>query len=127
MVLSGMSDLTQMKENVATFSEDKPLSKEELDALVGIADDMVQGGILPCTACRYCTSYCPQGLDIPRLLALYNEHTFTGGGFLAPMAVEALPEDKRPSACVSCRSCEAVCPQQIKISEAMAAFDKLLQ
>ena len=127
MVLSGMSDLPQMKENIATFSEDKPLSKEELDALVGIADDMVRGGILPCTACRYCTSYCPQGLDIPRLLALYNEHNFTGGGFLAPMAVEALPEDKRPSACVACRSCEAVCPQQIKISEAMAAFDKLLQ
>ena len=127
MVLSGMSDLPQMKENIATFSEDKPLSNEELDALVGIADDMVQGGILPCTACRYCTSYCPQGLDIPRLLALYNEHTFTGGGFLAPMAVEALPEDKRPSACVACRSCEAVCPQQIKISEAMAAFAKLLQ
>ena len=127
MVLSGMSDLPQMKENIATFSEDKPLSNEELDALVGIADDMVRGGILPCTACRYCTSYCPQGLDIPRLLALFNEHTFTGGGFLAPMAVEALPEDKRPSACVSCRSCEAVCPQQIKISEAMAAFDKLLQ
>ena len=127
MVLSGMSDLPQMKENIATFSESKPLSKEELDALVGIADDMVQGGILPCTACRYCTSYCPQGLDIPRLLALYNEHTFSGGGFLAPMAVEALPEDKRPSACVGCRSCEAVCPQQIKISEAMAAFAKLLQ
>ena len=127
MVLSGMSDLPQMKENIATFSEDKPLNKEELDALVGIADDMVQGGILPCTACRYCTSYCPQGLDIPRLLALFNEHTFTGGGFLAPMAVEALPEDKRPSACVACRSCEAVCPQQIKISEAMAAFAKLLQ
>lgn len=127
MVLSGMSDLTQMKENIATFSKSKPLSKEELDALVGIADDMVQGGILPCTACRYCTSYCPQGLDIPRLLALYNEHTFTGGGFLAPMAVEALPENKRPGACVACRSCEAVCPQQIKISEAMAAFAKLLQ
>ena len=127
MVLSGMSDLPQMKENIATISEDKPLSNEELDALVGIADDMVRGGILPCTACRYCTSYCPQGLDIPRLLALFNEHTFTGGGFLAPMAVEALPEDKRPSACVGCRSCEAVCPQQIKISEAMAAFAKLLQ
>ena len=127
MVLSGMSDLPQMKENIATFSEDKPLNKEELDALVGIADDMVRGGILPCTACRYCTSYCPQGLDIPRLLALFNEHTFTGGGFLAPMAVEALPENKRPGACVGCRSCEAVCPQQIKISEAMAAFAKLLQ
>ena len=61
-------------------------------------------------------------LDIPSLLALYNEHCFTGGGFIAPMVVSTLPEDKRPSACIACRSCEAVCPQQIKISEAMADF-----
>ena len=66
------------------------------------------------------------GLDIPKLLALYNEHVFTGGGFLAPMAIGALPEDKRPSACLSCRSCEAVCPQQLKISEAMSNFTSLL-
>ena len=65
-------------------------------------------------------------LDIPRLLALYNEHAFTGGGFLAPMAVEALPDNKKPSACIGCRSCEAVCPQQIKISEAMADFSHKL-
>ena len=64
----------------------------------------------------------PQGLDIPHLLSLYNEHWFTGGGFLAPMALMAVPEDKHPNACIGCRSCEAVCPQQIKISEAMADF-----
>ena len=57
---------------------------------------------------------------------LYNEHKFTGGGFIAPMAISALPEDKRPSACIGCRSCEAVCPQQLKISEAMAEFTELL-
>ena len=68
----------------------------------------------------------PQGLDIPNLLALYNEHTFTGGGFIAPMAVEALPEEKRPAACIGCRSCEAVCPQQLKISEALADFARKL-
>lgn len=122
MVLSGMSDLAQMTANIATFAEEKPLSKAEFDTLVEIADHMVKAGILPCTSCRYCTAYCPQGLDIPRLLALYNEHIFTGGGFIAPMAVSALPEEKRPNACVACRSCEAVCPQKIRISEAMHDF-----
>ena len=61
------------------------------------------------------------------LLALYNEHRFTGGGFLAPMALSALPADKQPSACIGCRSCEAVCPQQIKISEALADFTGMLK
>jgi predicted aldo/keto reductase-like oxidoreductase len=89
---------------------------------LGIADEMLKKKILPCTACRYCTSHCPKNLDIPSLLALYNEHSFTGGGFIAPMALMALSEDKKPSACIGCRSCEKVCPQQIKISEAMNAF-----
>ena len=72
-------------------------------------------------------THCPQGLDIPCLLALYNEHSFTGGGFIAPMALAAVPADKQPSACIGCRSCEAVCPQQIKISEAMADFAERLR
>ena len=81
---------------------------------------------LPCTACHYCTGHCPKGLDIPELLKLYNEYSFTGGGFLAPMAVSALPKDKQPGACIGCRSCEKVCPQQIKISEALADFAEKL-
>ena len=54
------------------------------------------------------------------LLALYNEHCFTEGGFIAPMALAAFPKEKLPSACIGCRSCEQVCPQQIRVSEAMA-------
>ena len=122
MVLSGMSTLNQLKENVATFGEDKPLNRTEMDTLLAMAKEMVQKIALPCTACHYCVSHCPQGLDIPSLLALYNEHCFTDGGFIAPMALMAVPENKQPSACIGCRSCEAVCPQQIKISEAMADF-----
>ena len=122
VVLSGMSNMKQMQENIRTFEEDKPLNDEELKAIYSIADGMVKKIILPCTACHYCTSHCPQGLDIPGLLALYNEHCFTQGGFIAPMALQAVPADKQPSACVGCRSCEAVCPQGIKISEAMADF-----
>ena len=122
MILSGMSNLEQMKANIATFQTDAPLSAEEMKGLLAHARDMIDKTALPCTACHYCVSHCPQGLDIPHLLALYNEHAFSGGGFIAPMALSALPRDKWPSACIGCRSCEAVCPQQLKISEAMADF-----
>lgn len=122
VTLSGMSNMEQMKENIATFETDKPLNETELETLHAIAQGMVKKIVLPCTACHYCTSHCPQGLDIPNLLSLYNEHCFTQGGFIAPMALSAIPADKQPSACIGCRSCEAVCPQDIKISEAMADF-----
>ena len=126
MVLSGMSNSEQLRENIQTFEEEKPLNSKEMEKLLKIANNMVEKIALPCTACRYCVSHCPQGLDIPALLALYNEHCVTDGDFIAPMALSAIPEEKRPGACIGCRSCEAVCPQQIKVSEAMADFVRKL-
>ncbi len=126
VTLSGMSNFQQLKENIATFETERPLNEDEMKELLAIADGMLDG-TLPCTACHYCVSHCPKGLDIPRLLELYNEHQFTGGGFIAPMVVGTLAEDKRPDSCIGCRSCEAVCPQQIKISEAMADFASRLK
>ena len=109
MILSGMSSEEQMRDNLHTFETDRPLAPQELEALRELT-----------------VSHCPQGLDIPRLLELYNEHHFTGGGFIAPMVLMSVPQEKHPSACVGCRSCEAVCPQQIKISEALADFAQKL-
>lgn len=126
VTLSGMSNMEQMQENIRTYETEQPLDENEMQALLTIADEMVGKIALPCTACHYCVSHCPQGLDIPNLLALYNEHCFTDGGFIAPMALSAVPEDKRPNSCIGCRSCEAVCPQQIRISEAMADFARKL-
>ena len=126
VILSGMSSEEQLKKNLATFSEDKKLSDAEMKALLGLADRMLSVGTVPCTACHYCVSHCPMGLDIPRLISLYNEHAYTGGGFIAPMALAALPADKQPQACLQCRSCEQVCPQQIKISEVLADFSAKL-
>ena len=126
VTLSGMSNMEQLCDNIKTFSEDKPLNGVEFDGILQVAQDMLKN-LLPCTSCRYCTEYCPQGPDIPRLLKLYNEHAFTGGGFIAPMALQRVPADKQPSACIGCRACEAVCPQQIKISEAMADFAKRIK
>ena len=122
VILSGMSSMDQVEDNLKTFQEDKSLSGSERKILLDIANSMTARTSVPCTACRYCTTHCPQGLDIPMLLELYNEHSFTGGGFIAPMRIAQLPDEKKPSACVGCRSCESVCPQQIKISEALASF-----
>lgn len=126
-VLSGSSSLEQMAENIALFEEEHPLSAEETEALLGVADDMVRSNVLPCTACRYCTSHCPVGLDIPMLLALYNEHKLTNGGFIAPMMLGTLPEDERPAACIGCGTCSSVCPQQIDIPAALADFAAMLE
>lgn len=126
MVLSGMSTMEQLEQNIKTFEEDKKLTDEEMTELLKIADEIVSENNIPCTACSYCTTYCPKGLDIPHILALYNEYTFTNGAILPTMRINALPDDKKPAACIGCKSCEAVCPQQIKISEAMSNFaDKL--
>ena len=127
VTLSGMSDFEQVRQNIRTFETDRPLTEAEKAALAAIAERMTGETSLPCTACRYCTSHCPRHLDIPELIKLYNEHRFTGGGFIAPMVMGALPEDKRPSACIGCRSCEKVCPQQIRISEMMKDFTQRLK
>ena len=121
VTLSGMSNFEQLRENIAIFEEEKPLTEAECASLYALADEMVRPKTLPCTACRYCTEYCPMELDIPRIIELYNEHNFSDGGFIAPMALRVLG-GKTPSVCVGCRSCEAVCPQNIKISEMMADF-----
>ena len=126
MVLSGMSNMEQLKANIATYETDEPLSTEEFNTLVRYADEETRKGGLPCTACHYCTSHCPQELPIPELIDLYNEHKITGGGFIAPMAVGSMPKEKRPANCIGCRRCEQVCPQRIKISEMMKDFTAMI-
>ena len=126
MILSGMSTFGQLQANLRTFEEEKPLTAEESAALSKVAEKMLSRKSIPCTACHYCVSHCPQGLDIPRLISLYNEHLLTvedgGMAFIAPMALMAIPEEKRPVSCLHCQSCEQVCPQQIHISDFMTDF-----
>ena len=126
MILSGMSTFEQLQANLKTFEEEKPLKTEENAALSKVAERMLSRKSIPCTACHYCVSHCPQGLDIPRLISLYNEHLLTaedgGMAFIAPMALMAIPEEKRPASCLHCQSCEQVCPQQIHISDFMTNF-----
>jgi predicted aldo/keto reductase-like oxidoreductase len=124
MILSGMSNMDQLKENIKTFSEDKPLSEEERAALLSITDEMMKKNTLPCTACRYCLeeNECPMGLDIPRIMAIYNEMMYNNGGTSAPRYIGSLPDDKKPSACIGCGGCASVCPQGLDIPGMMQDF-----
>ena len=127
MILSGMSNMEQLEENVKTFAAKEPVTDEERDLLFEIAKDLVSKNTLPCTACRYCTSYCPNNIDIPDVIASYNEDKLSGSFFRVPMMMRRLPEGCRPTDCVGCRSCEDVCPQDIKISEVMADITERIE
>ncbi len=126
VILSGMSCLEQMQENIHIMSESKPLTVQERNTLLTIAEGMKDS--VPCTACHYCTAGCPMGLDIPSMIATYNELAVEARTN-ATMWLEALPADKRPSACINCGACTALCPQGIDVPTLMkklsAKFDEI--
>ena len=125
VVLSGMSTMEQLKENIETMSERKRLTDKEGMVLMYAASGLVDP--VPCTECRYCTTHCPLGLDIPMLLSLYNEHNANENDFISTMTIESLAENKCPSACINCKSCEDVCPQRIRISEFLADLAEAIE
>ena len=126
VILSGASSMEQMRQNIAICEEDRPLDGKEMERLLALGRSMVDAKAAPCTACKYCLSHCPKGIDIPRMIELYNEHVFTGGGFIAPMALAAVPQDRQPSACIGCGKCAEVCPQRIDIPGIMKDFVRRL-
>ena len=134
MVLSGMSTLEQMHDNVSYMENFKPLTEEEIAMCAKVAD-IINGQIaIPCTACSYCTEGCPQQIPIPKYFSLYNdlmredmEHKgwtiyFTKYGDLAK-------EFGRASDCIECGQCEGICPQRLPIIDYLkkvsARFDNM--
>ena len=116
VILSGMSNMDQIVDNVKTFTQVAPLSQQENELLLEIAEGMKNA--IPCTACRYCCDGCPMGLNIPAMMSICSDIRF------APvvnsvMMLQALPEDKQPSACIACGKCSMVCPQGIDIPAVM--------
>ena len=124
MILSGMSNPAQMEENVATFSQDRPLSEPERAALLALAEGMKAS--IPCTGCRYCCDGCPLGLDIPAMIAACNESRFALTSNIR-MRFDALPEDKRPAACIACGQCARACPQGIDVPAAIRELAQAME
>ncbi|MGI6366830.1 MAG: aldo/keto reductase [Anaerolineae bacterium] len=121
VVLSGMSTLAQLEENLQLFDAPQPLSAGDRQVLQQVTDSLVN--LVPCTACRYCCETCPQELDIPALIALYNELSFepTASVFFA---LQALGEADMPANCIACEACMQVCPQMIEVPRVLAELDE---
>ena len=116
VVLSGMSNMAQVEDNVKTFAQAKPLTDMENAVILEVADSLKDS--VPCTGCRYCCDGCPMGLDIPDLLTTYNELRVA----ISPnsgMRIEFMPDDKKPTACIGCGKCTKICPQNIDIPGAL--------
>jgi predicted aldo/keto reductase-like oxidoreductase len=119
VVLSGMTTMEQVVENVEIFSEPDPTTEEEKALLQQVVDTMVD--LVPCTACRYCCDVCPQSLDIPKLISMYNEAGFERA-FTLRFTLDAMKEEELPSACLACGDCKELCPQGIDIPDVMERF-----
>lgn len=125
MILSGMSNMEQMIDNVHTFEDVQPLSPAEIKVLFEIAEGMKDS--VPCTSCRYCCKGCPKDLDIPELIALYNDMRFSQN-LMTAINIEGMSAEKRPSACIGCGKCARTCPQKIDVPAVMKDFvNKLSQ
>lgn len=120
VVLSGMSNISQMEENVALMKDFKPLTEEEKKVCFAVSD-IINGKIaIPCTACAYCTGGCPMQIPIPKYFSLYNEdmrEDLGQKGWTVNFSnYAALSRDFSPaSACVACGQCESICPQHLPI------------
>lgn len=122
LVLSGMSNMDVLKQNIQTFSSFKPLNEQEKAVLFSIAEDMIAKVSAPCTNCKYCLPECPKRLDIPAILEVYNQLAMEPGKWGKPQAFADWEDHKLPAACIACHRCERQCPQGIKIAEIMAKF-----
>ena len=118
MVLSGMSSLRQMQDNISFMRDFKPLNEQEMEAIRQVQEIFKTKNLIPCTACRYCTDGCPQHISIPDLFAIMNtkqihhdwnadyyyDDVYTGPG-------------RKASDCLKCGKCEKVCPQHLPIRQ----------
>ncbi len=129
MVLSGMSNMEQMKDNLSYMRDFKPLNETELAAVNKVQEIFHKMNMIPCTACRYCVEGCPKQISIPDLFAIMNikqlHHDWNADYYYEE--VHTAP-GRRASDCLKCGKCEKICPQHLPIrkllEEIAKEFDK---
>lgn len=124
VILSGMSDMEQIKDNVKTFGDDTAFTEEDGKLLMEACKMFKSQIQVPCTACRYCCDGCPSGIDIPKIMEMYNNYKLTG-----PWALDDIRRyDKAGSKdCIECGNCTSHCPQSIDVPKIMKELTEALQ
>lgn len=137
-VLSGMSTIDHVKDNVATMTDFEPLTARDHEVLEQAVAAYLKKGTIPCTGCRYCMD-CPAGVDIPRVFAVYNKcasanhlpisfgdkENYDRNAKLFLEEYHTIPEENRANHCVACGQCMQHCPQSIEIPDRMREIAEL--
>lgn len=127
MVLSGMNELKQIKDNIRTFQEQRPFSETEQAVLQEAINIIQKTPRIPCTECGYCTNKCAKGIKIPILLSLYNDYTtFNSIDNFKHMYDMYTEDGTRANTCIKCHLCEEICPQKIDITEVISKVSAML-
>lgn len=125
VVLSGMSDLQQLEDNVATMTHFEPMNEQELAAIDRVVEEIRKVNEIPCTGCRYCMD-CPMGVDIPEIFSIYSQYKIFGKekAFVQDYE-EVIEHGNGAEHCVRCMACTTKCPQMIAIPDKLEMIAKL--
>lgn len=127
-VLSGMSSIEQMQDNLSYMKNFEPLNEEEQKIIQEAQRILGKSSVIPCTACRYCTEGCPKQIPIPDVFAAMNKQLGNGQMAEARAAYEAaVSEGHRASDCIKCRKCERACPQHLTITDYLKQGAEMLE
>ena len=129
LVLSGMSTMQHVKENLVSANRSGvgSLTNEELTLIKQVTDAYREVSPIPCTNCGYCMP-CPNGVNIPGVFVIHNDAMIYGDANRARMLYQIrIPEEKRADKCIACEECLELCPQKIPIPEWMEKSDELLK
>ena len=117
MVLSGMSDITQMRNNISFMKDFKPLSATEYAAIDKVMEVLSKYSLIECTSCKYCTKGCPKKIDIPTIFNLMNEHNVFPDADQSGFYAMVTQNKGKAKDCIKCAKCEEVCPQHLAIRD----------
>lgn len=124
MVLSGMSNMEQMQDNISFMKDFKPLNEEEMEAVKKVQQIFREKDLIPCTACGYCTEGCPKHIPIPDLFAVMNAGMLHHDWNADDYNEIHTGEGRKASDCIKCGKCEKACPQHLPIRELLVSVAK---
>ena len=126
-ILSGMSNMAQIEDNISTFSDFEPLTEEELKIINEVTEELLGMPQIGCTACKYCCDGCPKKISIPDVFRTVNTLRRYPDDWRSKNFYSGLIQRSgRASDCVGCGQCERVCPQHLPIIELMREAAEIL-